>query len=63
MARPNPTLNVSTVNLSADSSAADAKFGPDDRGPLPPPRIWYSSSKTSVGLTSWKTTRTNRGSR
>ena len=36
MARPNPTLNVSTVNLSADSSAADAKFGPDDRAPLPP---------------------------
>lgn len=33
---PVPTLNVSTVNLSADSSAADEKFGKDDRGLLPP---------------------------
>ena len=39
MARPPPTLTVSTVNLSADLKAADRSFGPENRGALPPEEL------------------------
>ena len=39
MARPVPTLDISTVNLSADLTAADKNIGTEKRGPLPPEEL------------------------